>query len=180
MVTGNFACRDRCGTAPTWPGAAAGDTALLLAVGEITCGKEVTAQDPAATIRTAVATPTAGRSQPTHRAEPIAARPGPAWAQVSNRRAASQRPGPAASRTAILARILASPSAPGLTRSATARSSPRSLASCSRGQGPGLRWVTYSRSRWERSAAIAREVWLLTAPLVMPMAEAIWASVRSA
>ncbi len=30
-----------------------------------------------------------------------------------------------------------------------------------------------SRSRTERSAAIAREVWLFTAPGVMPMVEAI-------
>jgi hypothetical protein len=36
-----------------------------------------------------------------------------------------------------------------------------------------------SRSSTERSADIARDVWLLTAPLVMPIAAAIWASDRS-
>ena len=36
-----------------------------------------------------------------------------------------------------------------------------------------------SRSRTERSAIIAREVWLFTAPRVMPMVEAICASDRS-
>jgi hypothetical protein len=36
-----------------------------------------------------------------------------------------------------------------------------------------------SRSSTERSADIAREVWLLTAPLVIPMAAAICASDRS-
>jgi hypothetical protein len=36
------------------------------------------------------------------------------------------------------------------------------------------------RSSTDRSAAIAREVWLFTAPLVMPIAVAIWASERSA
>jgi len=36
------------------------------------------------------------------------------------------------------------------------------------------------RSSTDLSAAIARDVWLLTAPLVMPIAAAIWASERSA
>ena len=36
------------------------------------------------------------------------------------------------------------------------------------------------RSSTDRNAAIAREVWLFTAPLVMPIAAAIWASDRSA
>jgi hypothetical protein len=36
------------------------------------------------------------------------------------------------------------------------------------------------RSSTDRSAAIAREVWLFTAPLVIPIAAAIWASERSA
>jgi hypothetical protein len=37
-----------------------------------------------------------------------------------------------------------------------------------------------SRSSTERSAPSARDVWLLTAPLVIPIAEAIWASDMSA
>jgi hypothetical protein len=36
------------------------------------------------------------------------------------------------------------------------------------------------RSSTDRNAAIAREVWLFTAPLVMPIAAAIWASDISA
>lgn len=55
-------------------------------------------------------------------------------------------------------------------------------------QGPlehGLAWFRAavahaSRSSTDRSAASAREVWLLTAPLVIPIAAAIWASDISA
>jgi hypothetical protein len=45
--------------------------------------------------------------------------------------------------------------------------------------GIGTTMAHASRSRTERSADIARDVWLLTAPLVMPIAAAIWASDRS-
>lgn len=44
----------------------------------------------------------------------------------------------------------------------------------------GTAAVHDSRSSTERSAIIARELWLFTAPRVMPMAAAIWASDKSA
>jgi hypothetical protein len=44
--------------------------------------------------------------------------------------------------------------------------------------GAAVRHV--SRSSTERSAVIAREVWLFTAPRVMPIVAAIWASDMSA
>jgi len=40
--------------------------------------------------------------------------------------------------------------------------------------------VIHSRSSTARSDETPRAVWLLTAPMLMPVADAIWASVRSA
>jgi len=46
--------------------------------------------------------------------------------------------------------------------------------------GIGAAMAHVPRSSTDRSAAIARELWLFTAPLVIPIAAAIWASERSA
>lgn len=85
----------------------------------------------------------------------------------------------------VRARIFSSPSAPGSTRLAAADNARRSARSRS-SSGPvmpspaSLPRHAVSCSKIDLSAAIARAVWLFTAPLLMPIVAAISASERSA
>lgn len=91
-------------------------------------------------------------------------------------------------RVLVLARIFSSPSAPGSTWSAAAESALRSAASSPRSSSGAVivspasppRHHDVSCCRIDLSAAMARAVWLLTAPLLIPIALAMSASDRSA
>jgi hypothetical protein len=106
----------------------------------------------------------------------------PAWPAKSRRLAASRGCG---GRCLVRARIRSSPSAPGSTRLTAADSARRSA--CSRSfsgavmpSPASLPRHVVSCSKIDLSAAIARAVWLFTAPLLIPIVAAISASERSA
>ncbi len=160
-------------------------------------GMAVMTHDAAATTKTPVASAAAGRSQPSR---PVRSGSGRNRSTMAPARYRSQmtagpshrhsvpstppgadmaQPGWTGWRTEILARIRSRPSAAGcygVARQAQCVPQHDLEAGLPRVRST---MAHDSRSRTERSEAIAREVWLFTAPRVIPMAAAICASDRS-